>query len=223
MFALRAPSYSITFPSREQLGFTHVRITCDGGLMPRLCFCRPTAARVDDLPGTAASGLTNRTRKIVRLRGAGSLSVSLSTKGPFDVRAESPDAHFTFIVDGVCHECLWGATEFLLPRLSWLHFTDATVDELAVDTDDPENFFAEFVAIASGHCVTINRSNCDMFLSICAALGNWKLPRQLSPTITIGNAADCILFGGDISEEVGFIASYFWEFAEGLSIISEIV
>jgi hypothetical protein len=64
----------------------------------------------------------------------------VSTKGLFNVPAESPDMQFAFIVNGVRYECLWAAAEFLSPCVSYLHSTDATADELTDDVDDPENF-----------------------------------------------------------------------------------
>jgi hypothetical protein len=196
--------------------------------LPRLCFDDPAAICDDDPPGDSATGLMDKALEVARLRGGSSLSVRLSAKGLFNVRAESPDAKFAFIVAGRRHECSWGAAEFVSPRVSDLHSFDATIDELIIDVDDPENFFDEFVAAASGGCVTMSPPNCEVFLSICAALDNRELSRQLSPTITVSNAVDRIRLGVDISAEVAFIASHFYEFAAGvdelpLPIISEII
>jgi hypothetical protein len=112
--------------------------------------------------------------------------------------------------------------------VSYLHSFDATIDELTIQVGDPEDLFGEFMAVASGLCVTISPSNYEVFLLICAALDTRELARQLSPTIAMDNAVDRILLGGDISTDVGFIASHFCDFATGLDelplpIKSEIV
>jgi hypothetical protein len=128
---------------------------------------------------------------------------------------DSPD-DFTFIIGDHRYRCPSSVAQFLSPRVSKLHWIDATVSELTLDVDDAHGLFGS-VLKATGGGVAVDSAHRRTFGAICADLWNSELCRSVYPElrngITIHNVVDRVGFLSstrcDVSTELAFIASHF--------------
>jgi hypothetical protein len=137
-----------------------------------------------------------------------------------NVRAGDSYDHFTFIVGDCRYRCRSSIAHFLSPRVSQLHCVDASLDELRLKVQDANQSFEFVLNAAGGGSLAVDSSSRQTFLSICAALWNSELCESVlcehEAAVTIDNVADRLGFlsatGCDISAELEFIASHFYDF-----------
>jgi hypothetical protein len=175
-------------------------------------------------PTLGAPRLTNSFDEliaVVALRGGGSnVTGWLSTRGLANVRIGDWSNDFTFIVGDHRYQCRSSVAQFLSPRISTLHWADATADELRLEVEDGDGLFASVLKAARGGRIAVDSAHRQTFAAICAALMNSELYRcaypDLSDKVTMENVVDRLEFllatRCDISPELEFIASHFYDF-----------
>jgi hypothetical protein len=128
---------------------------------------------------------------------------------------DSPD-DFTFVIGDHRYRCPSSVAQFLSPRVSKLHWIDATISELTLEVEDAHGLFGS-VLKATGGGVAVDSAHRRTFAAICADLWNSELCRSVYPElrngITIHNVVDRVGFLSatrcDVSTELEFIASHF--------------
>jgi hypothetical protein len=124
---------------------------------------------------------------------------------------------FSFVVGGERYQCSSAMADFLAPRVSELCGSDATVAELALDVDDPDNFFAQFLKLGDGEEIEVGMSKRPLFDASCQQLWNSELYERLLDAdegsldqllsqidALVGQHCDC-------SRELDFVAGHFHE------------
>jgi hypothetical protein len=104
-----------------------------------------------------------------------SVLLSLSVKGLQRLEAVSHEADFAFIIGGERYECASILAEFLSPRVISLRSQDQTVQELALQTDDPNHSFDTLLSLAFGREVSVAKTELPAVRSLCLELWNYEL------------------------------------------------
>jgi hypothetical protein len=139
--------------------------------------------------------------------------------------------HFTFIVGDHRYHCPSSATQFLSPQGSKLHSIDATISELRLEVEDRDKLFGSVLEAAKGDSIAVDSDYRGAFKAFCTALWNSELYRSVYPElgdeVAMESVADPLQFLSgtrcDISAELEFIASYFYDFLgyrDGLRALS---
>jgi hypothetical protein len=101
--------------------------------------------------------------------------LTLSSTGLSNLAAPKLRNDFTFIVGEDSHKCPWFVADFLSPKIAQLHFTDSSIDEFVIETEDTEKQFGEFLAFGRGSSVRVMESNLSFLVSIACELSNFEL------------------------------------------------
>jgi hypothetical protein len=129
---------------------------------------------------------------------------------------------FTFIVGNDSYACPWLVAAFLSPRIGRLHSTDPTLNEITIETKDPEHQFESILSIGRGESIEVNESSIRFVASIASELGNFELyfsVHELIDRKVTGPVSEFCEhfkdwgFVGDFSDEaIDFLAVRFFEF-----------
>jgi hypothetical protein len=144
----------------------------------------------------------------------------LSGNGMRNIATSRNDNDFVFIVGDDRYECPWFVADFLSPKVSRLHSSDASINEFKIETSDPTHQFGEFVSLGRGSPVCVTKSNRSLFISLACELCNSELYFLIvDPTIeNLTVSSFCTefvhpIFYDDFPERaIDFLASHFNEF-----------
>jgi hypothetical protein len=144
----------------------------------------------------------------------------LSARGLANVAVRNWSNDFTFIIGDHRYLCPSSVAQFLSPRVSELHWMDATISELRLEVDNPDELFGSVLEAAGCGSIKVDSAHQPTFLGICATLWNSEVYRSFSPAHgdekAMENVADSLRFLSatrcDISPELEFIASHFDDF-----------
>jgi hypothetical protein len=108
----------------------------------------------------------------------GARAISLSSNGLQRLGGDLYEKDFRFIVGKMDYFCPSFIAEFLSPRVSHLRQSDRTIQELQIETGDPNGYFPRFLSLGFGFGmdVQINSAEETFLCSICAELWNTEVP-----------------------------------------------
>jgi hypothetical protein len=146
--------------------------------------------------------------------------IRLSSAGLGNIQRELYLSHFTFLISGRKFVCPSFIAEFLSPRVSRMRTTDSTIQEFAIDVDDPTNEFSKVFGLGEGLDMVVTNSNRNVVKSICSKLGNRELLESISDIfekeLNSDNVLARLMFLTDndlvCETEVDFASSHFGEF-----------
>jgi hypothetical protein len=170
-----------------------------------------------------ALGISNDLGKLVAvvgLRGGSRAMGRLSARGLANVAARDWSHDFTFIIGDYRYWYPSSVAQFLSPRVSNLHWIDATISELRLEVDDRDKLFGSVLEIVGSGCTAVDSAHQATFAGICTALCNPELYKsvcgQVNGDVAVENVVDRLRFSSaircDISTELEFIASHFYDF-----------
>jgi hypothetical protein len=108
------------------------------------------------------------------------LSLSLESLGLLHSPTHEKD--FTFIVGDECYSCPSVVAEFLSPRVQLLRSQDVTIQELSLETEDPNHSFENLLSIGFGHEPSFPQTEVEFVRAVCVELWNSDLfNRTLKP------------------------------------------
>jgi hypothetical protein len=177
-----------------------------------------------DVPdGIIAPGLSSHLHEliaVVGLRGGSRVMGGLSARELANIAVRDWSDDFTVIVGDHRCRCPSSVAQFLSPRLSKFHWVDATISELRLEVEDRDNLFGSVLEAARGGDIVVDSAHRPTFVAICAALWNSELYEsvcgQLSDEVRVENVVNRLRFLSttrcDISLELEFIASHFYDF-----------
>jgi hypothetical protein len=100
--------------------------------------------------------------------------LSLSSKGLQRFQQAPYEKDFRFIVGEVDYLCPLFIAEFLSPRVSFLRFSDGSIDKLEIELEDPNGYFGEFLRLGFGFSVEVSPGQDSVFRRICELLWNME-------------------------------------------------
>jgi hypothetical protein len=110
---------------------------------------------------------------VVSLRGGSRVTGGLSARGLANVPVGDWSDNFTFIVGDHRCRCPSSVAQFLSPRVSKLHWIDATISELRLEVEDRDKLFGSVLEAAKGNSIAVDSAHGRTFAGTCAAL--WSL------------------------------------------------
>jgi hypothetical protein len=147
--------------------------------------------------------------------------LSLSANGLQRLETIDHAKDFTFIVGGRRYLCPSFVAEFVSPRVSSLRSVDITIDELSLETQDPDHQFGLVLSIGFGREVVLSEREIRFVRSVCGELWNSEL-FELTFSHEKGKSqgedlkAGLSLLSGDgdnFEWKIPIIASHFHEFS----------
>jgi hypothetical protein len=138
---------------------------------------------IDVLEGIIAPGLSGHLGELIAilsLPGGSMMTGGLSARGLANVEVGDWPNHFTFIVGDHRYRCPSSVAQFLSPRLSKLHPSDATISELRLEVEDRDELFRSVLEAAKGNRIALDSAHRLTFVAICAGLWNSELCELVS-------------------------------------------
>jgi hypothetical protein len=147
--------------------------------------------------------------------------VSLSAKGLQNLPRSQYENNFTFVVGESRYCCSLVVAHFLSPRLCHLHTSDHTINELEIETEDPNGYFSKVLSLGRGEVVELLEEQKSFIQAIGAEFSNPELSYLSFLTISDDLSMDTICSrlhslsesGSTHSAESEFAASHFYEFS----------
>jgi hypothetical protein len=124
---------------------------------------------------------------VVGLRGGSRVTGRLSTGGLANVAVRDWSDDFTFIIGDHCYRCRSYVAQFLSPRVAKLHLIDATINQIRINVDDPDELFGSALNAAGSGRIAVDSAHRRTFAAVCAALWNPELWESI-----------CGQFGNDV-------------------------
>jgi hypothetical protein len=152
------------------------------------------------------------------------MNLQLSCNSLANIPDDPHHNDFQFILDTKSYPCPWYLAHLICPKLKNVEKCDPTMDELYVNTPDPNNRFGSLISLGhSGH-FSFEEDDRRFLLDLLKEFDNRELYSTiLSTTTTSGNLADivtglCFSFPESLSTEtdVEFVAEHFDEMTVAL-------
>jgi hypothetical protein len=100
---------------------------------------------------------------------------SLSNKGLQRLERVNHANDFTFIVGNEHYPCPSFVAEFLAPRVCSLRSQDTTIDELYLETADPNHYFSTLLKVGFRHDISVDEAELGFVRSVCREMQNCEL------------------------------------------------
>jgi hypothetical protein len=143
--------------------------------------------------------------------------LSLSVKGLQRIENLHRERDFAFVIGDERYFCPSLIAEFLSPRVSSLRSQDITIQELYLETDDPNHLFSSLLSIGFGGEFSLKEDDVPFVRSLCRELWNCELfentfdDREDQIEETELTARLKFISGIENGLDVGIIASHFHE------------
>jgi hypothetical protein len=174
----------------------------------------------DGIIAPRLSGNIGELIAVVGLRGGSRVTGGLSAPGLANVPVGDWSDDFTFIVGDDRYQFRSSVAQFLSPRVSKLHWIDATISELRLEVEYRDKLISLVLEAAKGNIIAVDSAHLRTFEAICAALWNSELCElvcgQQRDEFTMDNVLNRLRFRSanrcDLSAELEFVASHFHDF-----------
>jgi hypothetical protein len=103
------------------------------------------------------------------------LELSLSAKGLANSPINQHNLDFTFVVGDFKYSCPSFVADFLCPRLGKIHQRANTFSKYVVESQDPNNYFDQFLSLGYRRTISISTSSLAFFKSICSEFQNREI------------------------------------------------
>jgi hypothetical protein len=145
--------------------------------------------------------------------------IVLSSTGLEHIPPNSNGVNFTFHVTGSDYCCPSFVADFLSPCVSRIHFSDQTVQDFWIKTEDASSIFADILSLGLGDAIEFPSSSLSIASFISAELGNHELSNLLLNEIELScdTAFDRLqilkTLDAPYDLEIEFISTHFSKFS----------
>jgi hypothetical protein len=143
--------------------------------------------------------------------------VTLSAKGLANIIYPDYSGDFHFIIGEKPYACPSFIAQFLSPRISQLHQSDCTINEIKLESIDTSNCFAKFLSLGFGSSVSFESTDYPFLRSVCIELGAIELyetlfidnQTKITTDTIIARLKHADLIGSWCETDITFAASHF--------------